>query len=131
MIPLTLATAPLAIKIHVAAALGAILLAAAQFIGKKGVTAHRILGWTWAALMAITALSSFFIVDFRALTPSAAILGLSLLVLVQVPLAVGAARRHAIVEHKTRMTWLTVGALIVAGLFTLLPGRLMHQTLFG
>ena len=129
-------TAPLlassiAIQIHVAAACGAFLVGLAQFVGKKGRTTHRILGWSWVALMLTTALSSFWIVDYRNLKPTALILLLSVLVLVQLPLAVRQARRHNVQAHKTAMAWLYVNAIIVAGVFTLLPGRLMHRVVFG
>jgi uncharacterized membrane protein len=29
------------------------------------------------------------------------------------------------------MTFIFAGALVIAGLFTLLPGRIMHQVVFG
>jgi uncharacterized membrane protein len=124
-------SAPFAVQVHVYAAVGAALIALVQFVGRKGATTHRVLGWTWAGLMLLTAVSSIFIVDVANLRPTALILILSALVMVQVPLAVRAARRHAVVEHRSRMTWLTVGALLIAGGFTLLPGRLMHAVIFG
>ena len=42
-----------------------------------------------------------------------------------------AARRHRLRAHKITMISIYAGALILAGLFTLLPGRLMHDVLFG
>ncbi len=121
----------LAIQIHVFAACGAFLIGLAQFIGKKGRTAHRVLGWVWAVLMILAALSSFWIVDYRNPTPTALILILSVVVLIQVPLTVRYARRHEVKRHKTFMTWLYINALIVAGVFAFLPGRLMYRTAFG
>ena len=47
------------------------------------------------------------------------------------PLGVVHARRHRVREHRTSMIWLFVGALIIAGIFTLFPGRIMHQVVFG
>jgi uncharacterized membrane protein len=121
----------LAIQIHVAAACGAFLVGLSQFIGKKGRTTHRVLGWSWVSLMMVTALSAFWIVDYRNPSPTALILILSVAVLIQVPLAVRAARRHNIQGHKRAMAWLYVNAVLVAGAFTLLPGRVMHRVIFG
>ena len=41
-------------------------------------------------------------------------------------LGVLAARRHRVRAHKITMISIFAGALILAGLFTLVPGRLMH-----
>ena len=56
---------------------------------------------------------------------------LSLFTLVMTPLAVLAARRGRIESHRSSMTWLYGLALLVTGLFTLWPGRIMHAVLFG
>ncbi len=42
-----------------------------------------------------------------------------------------AARRGNIRRHGSAMASLFVGALVVAGAFTLLPGRIMHRVVFG
>jgi uncharacterized membrane protein len=46
-------------------------------------------------------------------------------------LAVVHARRHNVSGHRKAMTSIFFGALIVAGLFTFLPGRIMHAVVFG
>jgi uncharacterized membrane protein len=133
-LPLSVApllASPLAIQVHVFAALAAFIIGCVQMLGRKGVTTHRVLGWSWVILMLIVAASSFWIVDFRNLKPTALILALSALVLVQVPLGVRAARAHQVEAHRKTMQGLFLGALLIAGVFTLLPGRLMHQVLFG
>jgi len=56
---------------------------------------------------------------------------LSLFTLAMVPLAVLAARRGRIGSHRSAMTWLFFLALVVTGLFTLWPGRIMHRVVFG
>jgi uncharacterized membrane protein len=33
--------------------------------------------------------------------------------------------------HRSTMIGLYVGALVIAGLFTFVPGRIMHKVLFG
>jgi len=41
------------------------------------------------------------------------------------------ARRDRVKQHGATMIWIFVGALIVAGVFTLWRGRIMHDVLFG
>jgi uncharacterized membrane protein len=56
---------------------------------------------------------------------------LSVFTPVMLVVAVVAARAHRVRTHKITMISIYAGALILAGLFTLVPGRLMHQVLFG
>ena len=56
---------------------------------------------------------------------------LSNLVLALTPLAVLAAHRHHVDTHRWAMISLFAGALVIAGAFTLLPGRIMHRVVFG
>jgi uncharacterized membrane protein len=56
---------------------------------------------------------------------------LSILVLVTVPLGVWRAHRHGVAAHRHIMISVFAGALVIAGLFALLPGRIMHAVVFG
>ena len=56
---------------------------------------------------------------------------LAIFTLVMVPLAVWQAHRHAVAQHQWAMISIFTGALVIAGLFTLLPGRIMHAVVFG
>lgn len=47
-----------------------------------------------------------------------------------VPLGVWRAHRHRVVDHRRIMIGVFSGALVIAGLFTLLPGRIMHTVVF-
>jgi len=47
------------------------------------------------------------------------------------PLAVLHARRHRIKQHRVAMISIFVGALVIAGVFTFVPGRIMHAVAFG
>jgi uncharacterized membrane protein len=47
------------------------------------------------------------------------------------PLGVLHARRHSVALHRWTMIGIFCGALVIAGLFTLVPGRIMHAVLFG
>ncbi|MDP5140843.1 MAG: hypothetical protein NWP83_10305, partial [Spirosomaceae bacterium] len=55
----------------------------------------------------------------------------SLLTFWTVPTALIAAKKHQIKKHKRKMFLLYFGALIIAGGFTLVPGRYLHGLLFG
>ena len=77
------------------------------------------------------AVSSLFIHVLRMWGPWSPIHLLSILVLVTLPLAVWHARRHDVRRHRNAMTAFFMGALVIAGAFTLLPGRIMHAVVFG
>ena len=116
---------------HAFAALGAFVLGAVQLARVKGTTQHRALGYTWAALMLVVAASSFWVHEIRSWGPWSPIHLLSIFTLVMLPLGIWQAHRHSVQRHRQAMTGLFCGALLVAGLFTLMPGRIMHKVLFG
>ena len=47
------------------------------------------------------------------------------------PIALVAARRHAVALHKRAMMGLYFGILLIAGALTFIPGRLMWRLFFG
>lgn len=122
--------APLLYQVHALLAFAALIVGTLQIALPKGALPHRTIGYGWVGLMAMTALSSFGI---RALHPgSFSVIHLSSLVtLVVLPFAVLHARRHRVRRHAIAMISLFVGALIIAGAFTLLPGRIMGRMVFG
>src|SRR5712692_2111904 len=126
-----LLAAPAVIQLHPFAALRAFALGAVQLAAPKGTIPHRLFGWLWVGLLATVAVSSFFIHEIRLWGPWSPIHLLSLFTLVMLPLAVLRARQHHVRRHQFAMTGLFVGALVIAGGFTLLPGRIMHAVLFG
>lgn len=126
-----LLAAPLFVRVHAFAAMAAFVLGLVQLAGPKGTLPHRTLGYVWVGLMLIVAASSFAIQGMRQVGPFSAIHLLSIMVLVLVPMAVLAARRHHIGTHRYAMLSLFGGALVIAGAFTLLPGRIMHRVVFG
>ncbi len=81
--------------------------------------------------MLAVAVSSFWIHQIRLIGPWSPIHLLSILTLVTVPLAVWKAHQHQVADHRRIMIFVFAGALVVAGLFTLLPGRIMHTVVFG
>ena len=56
---------------------------------------------------------------------------LSIFTLVTLPLAVMHARRHRVQKHRNAMIAIFTGALVIAGLFTFVPGRIMYAVAFG
>ena len=125
-----LAASP-AIQVHAFAALAAFALGAVQLAAPKGTIPHRLFGWLWAGLMLTVVLSSFFIHTIRLWGPWSPIHLLSVFTLVMLPLAVWRARQHDVRRHQRAMAGLFVGALVIAGIFTFMPGRIMHAVLFG
>ena len=120
-----------AIPLHAFAAMAALVLGIVQFTAPKGTLPHRTLGWIWVGLMATVAASSFWIHQIRLLGPWSPIHLLSIMVLILLPIAVISARRHHISPHRTIMIGIFSGGLVIAGLFTFLPGRIMHAVIFG
>ena len=119
-----------AVFIHLVAMLGAVVLGAVLLWGRKGATAHRVLGWSWVVLMATAALSSWFIRGSGPVFGLSWIHVLTAVVCVTLPLSVLAARRGRVAAHRSGMKQLYVGACVVAGVFTLLPGRFLGQQLW-
>lgn len=120
-----------AIQIHAVAALSAFTLGAWLLVARKGTVSHRLLGRIWIGLLVATALSSFFIHSLRLYLGFSPIHILSALTLVGSWQAVASARAGRIAEHRRHVGNLYSLALLTAGAFTLLPGRLMHKLLFG
>jgi uncharacterized membrane protein len=120
-----------AIQVHAFAAMTAFALGIIQLAAPKGTVPHRTLGWIWVTLMLIVSITAFFIHQIRLWGPWSPIHLLAIFVLIMLPVAVFAARRHAVERHRRTMIGLFVGALVIAGLFTLAPGRIMHAVVFG
>src|SRR5712671_4684166 len=83
-----------AIPLHAFAAMAAFALGIVQFAAPKGTLPHRTLGWIWVALMAVVALSSFWIHQIRLFGPWSPIHLLSIFTPIMLVLAVWYARRH-------------------------------------
>jgi len=122
--------APFVVQLHALAAVAGFGLGLVQLARSKGDVLHRRLGWLWVGLMAATALSSFAIHDIRLWGPFSPLHLLALVTLWSLFGAIRAARQGNIRRHAIIMTTLFLLALVVAGAFTLLPGRLMHQLVF-
>lgn len=107
------------ILMHLFAALAAVVVGAAMFLLKKGTPLHRISGRLWLLLMAVTALASFGI---RQHGHFSWIHLLSLMTLYFLVQAVWSIRRRDVTRHRRFVTG-TYAGLVIAGVFTLVPGR--------
>jgi uncharacterized membrane protein len=123
--------APSLIQLHALCAILALVLGILQLTMVKGTQRHRVVGYVWVVLMMVLAVSSFFIHRIRTFGPFSPIHILSLLTIITIPRAILAARSGNIVAHRRGMILLFWLALVGAGLFTLLPGRIMGQMVFG
>jgi uncharacterized membrane protein len=119
------------IQIHAFVAMSAFALGLVQLAAPKGTLPHRTIGWIWVTLMAVIAMSSFFIHGIKLVGPFSPIHLLSIFTLVMLPLAVLHARRHNVKKHRGAMIGIFVGALVIAGAFTFVPGRIMYAVAFG
>lgn len=119
---------------HLATLAPAFVLGTYLLLARKGDALHRLLGKWYMGLMMATAVISLFIeasVGPQFMGHFGWIHLLSILVLVTVPRAYLAAKQHRVEAHKFSMVFLYVGGLLIAGGFTLMPGRLLHQWLLG
>jgi len=118
------------IQIHLLAAVAAFVVGAIQIFGPKGTTMHRILGWSWVIFMITVAISSLWIKLINHGQFSFIHL-FSVVTLIAAPMLVYAARTHNVKRHSGIAIRLYAGALLIAGLFTFMPGRLMYTIFFG
>ena len=119
------------IQLHAFAAVAAFVLGIVQFAGPKGTLPHRAIGWIWVTLLAIIAITSFWIHELKVIGPFSPIHLLSILTLIALPRAVMHARQHRVHRHRNAMIAIYCGALLVAGAFTFVPGRIMHAVAIG
>ena len=117
---------------HLITALGALLLGGLLLWRRKGTASHRALGWAWALLMGSTALASAFIRDYQMpnLAGFTPIHAFTLLVAVKLPQGLWQVRHGNIAAHRKTMRGLYIGACVLAGVFTLLPGRFLGNLLW-
>ena len=120
----------LPIQIHLITALSALILGAALMIVRKGRRFHRIAGWTWVSLVSVTAGATLFIRTLNHGSWSFLHLFTAWTLLV-LPLAVMAARRHAVSRHRRTMMGLFYGGFAINLLIAFIPGRTLWVMFFG
>lgn len=124
--------ASLAVQIHAATAIAAFALGALVLWRRKGTQLHRWLGRIWVVLMLVAATSALFINEIRLVGPFSPIHLFVLFTYWGIGQGLHAVIvRRDIRRHRAEMQGAYLGALLIAGAFTLLPGRRMHAVLFG
>lgn len=124
---------PPLLQLHLWSALAALASGPFVIYRRRRDALHRVLGYAWVLLLGLAALSSLGL--------KAAVLHvglgfgpihlLALWVIVQLALGLREARIGRIAAHGHRMAALYWQGLAGAGLFTLLPGRILNDLLFG
>jgi len=120
--------------IHLATIAPAFLMASFIMVTKKGTKLHKSIGRIYMVLMLFTALITLLMsaqVGPRLFNHFGFIHLLSALVLYEVPIAYWAIKNGNVKRHKQAMIGLYIGGLIIAGGFTLIPGRMLGNLLFG
>jgi len=126
-----LLNAPTAVQIHAFAAMSAFVIGLVQLYRTKGTPSHRATGYVWVTIMVVVAASGFWIHEIRLWGPWSPIHFLSVFTLVMLPIGVWRARAHSVTGHKWTMISIFAGALVIAGIFTFVPGRIMNAVVFG
>ena len=119
------------IPVHAYAAFIAVVLGGIQLSRPKGTRSHKYIGYVWVSLMLFVSVSSFWIHSLRVVGLFSPIHLLSIFTIWSVFDAIRSARVGNIIKHKRIMSLLYVLALVLTGLFTLLPGRTMNAVIFG
>ncbi len=126
------------IQVHAFGAMAAFVLGVVQLVAPKGTLPHKALGFVWVLIMATIATSSIFIRPslvpglpitqwfswihlFTVLTFWGVFQGSYLL------LRGGPGLKF----HSRPFIGIFVGGLVIAGAFAFLPGRIMHEVVFG
>ena len=121
---------------HAIFAILAIPLGLLIFLKKKGTFLHKRLGWFWILFLVIVSISAFFI---QSLNPGqfSTIHLLIPFTLISLIYAIWSIRKFKETKkikyrysHMYTMIGVYLGALITAGTFTLMPGRIIHSLLF-
>jgi uncharacterized membrane protein len=120
--------------IHLFTILPCIIIGGVLFLIPKGTGIHKFWGRIYMILMLFTASVTLFMpakVGSNIFNHFGWIHLLSFLTIYTVPGAYFAIKRGNIRSHKRKMIILYIGAILIAGAFTLVPGRYLHTVLFG
>jgi len=118
------------IQIHMVAACVALILGIIMFVRRKGTPSHKMIGKLFVGLMLITAISAIFIRHINN--------GSFSWIHIFVPVTLFAAweaiyfiRKGNVKRHKRAVKGMFFGALLIPGIFSFLPGRIMYKLFFG
>lgn len=119
-----------AILTHLATVIPALPLGLYLLLARKGTATHKALGKLWLALMVTTALAALFIRTLNHGQFSFIHLFVPLTLIIAWR-AIASARAGNIRAHRRHIVGLYLGALIIPGIFAMMPTRLMGAWLFG
>ena len=114
---------------HLLTVLPALLIGTVVMIQRKGTTAHVVLGRAYMLLMLATAILSFWVrgLNGEDLSPIHALSAWAIVSVIVGWWAIRTGRRRL---HRNFMIGLYAG-IVIAGAFTLLPGRALGKLLWG
>jgi uncharacterized membrane protein len=116
------------VPLHLTSAVAALIIGGVVLARRKGTVSHKALGRLWVALMAVVAISSFWIFGLRHGAGPSWIHALSVWTLVSLACAIYFIRRGNVRAHKGFMIGTFLG-LAGAGLGALAPGRALYRFL--
>lgn len=119
--------------LHLATIIPCVFLGANLIIFRKGTPIHRRLGMTYMGLIFFSSFVSLFMearVGPQFLGHFGWIHSLSFITMVTVPISIRAVQKGNIKRHQRTMLILYFSGLLIAGGFTLVPGRFLHQVIF-
>lgn len=117
---------------HLCTALAALVLGIFIMLRRKGSASHKALGWVWVALMGSTAVASGFIRDYNLpnLAGYTPIHLFTLMTATGLPYAIWQIRHGNVAAHRSAMRGMFFGGCVLAGVFTLVPGRFLGNLLW-
>jgi uncharacterized membrane protein len=140
--------APALVQIHTFTSFAVVTLGAIQLLAPKGTIPHRSIGWVWAVLVTVMMVTAFINHDILSYGPFSpkiccrdlschlgsfkcgSIHILSVFIVLILPYAVLQARLHDVFRHSQAMIMLMT-IMVLGGIFTTLPPRIMHDVVFG
>lgn len=125
--------APLFIKVHVFAALGGFVLGAIQLLAPKGTLPHRVIGVIWLVLLALVAGTSWMTIwmfEIIRFSPIHILSALTTYGLIGGTIHLFQ-KGENFKKHARPFRAIFLFGLLIAGAFTLMPGRIMHEVVFG
>ena len=120
--------------LHLATVIPCFIIGTILLLIKKGTPFHKKSGRVYMVLMLITATITLFMpakVGSSLFNHFGWIHLFSFITIYTVPTAYLAIKKGNVKSHKRKMILLYFGAIIIAGGFTLSPGRYLHELLFG
>tara|TARA_R110001606_G_scaffold238788_1_gene386791 strand:+ start:43 stop:426 length:384 start_codon:yes stop_codon:yes gene_type:complete len=118
---------------HLATVIPCFIIGTILLLIKKGTKIHKNFGRVYMVLMLMTATITLFMpaeVGPTIFNHFGWIHSFSFLTLYTVPTAYIAIKKGNVKAHKRKMILLYFGAIIIAGGFTFVPGRYLHELLF-